>query len=133
MRMQAIINELGDAIPEVTDAWNAETGELKLTNEQLDKMVENYKNVAIQQAAMNAMQEVTNALVEAQISLEEGEASKSRLEERAKALEELKQLYLEMDNAYAQGMESYRENGTAADDEAERIAKLTELRDKDII
>ena len=89
MQMQAIIDQLGDSIPEITKAWNEETGELNLSNQELSTMVENYKNLAIQQAAMHAMQEVTNALIEANIALEEGQANSTILEQRKEGIEKL--------------------------------------------
>lgn len=124
MQMQAIIDELGDAIPEINDAWNSETGELKLTNEQLSAMVENYKEVAVQQAAMNAMQEVTNALVEAQIELEKGYAELDVMEKRKEGLEELQLAWGEFIAAYDDGSNFFKEDAEAM--KAQQLGLLDE-------
>ena len=55
-RITNIVNQLRDTVPELADAWNENTGELSLTNEQLVEYIKNAENAAKTKAYAEALQ-----------------------------------------------------------------------------
>ena len=105
-QMKAIVEQLGQYIPEIADAYNAETGALELTNGQIRDYIDNSKEKMATQAAEAAMQEMVNAQVEAGIKLEEAKGNLEKEEKRLQFLEELQRSY----NALAEEIRTVDEN-----------------------
>ena len=130
MQMQEIIDQLGTSIPEIAEAWDAETGKLNLQNKELDDMAQNYKDIMIQKAAMNSMQEITNQLVQANLDLEMGRAEAERLKEEKDALEELQAVYGEYQRQYFAGEMTAAK---AEEAKSDLVRKFTEACEDNII
>lgn len=105
-QMKTIVEQLGQYIPEIADAYNAETGALELTNGQIRDYIDNSKEKMATQAAEAAMQEMVNAQVEAGIKLEEAKGNLEKEEKRLQFLEELQRSY----NALAEEIRVVDEN-----------------------
>lgn len=105
-QMKTIVEQLGQYIPEIADAYNAETGALELTNGQIRDYIDNSKEKMATQAAEAAMQEMINAQVEAGIKLEEAKGNLEKEEKRLQFLEELQRSY----NALAEEIRVVDEN-----------------------
>lgn len=82
--MAAIVAELSQSIPELQGAYDSENDTLSVTNEELEKLVQNYQQTAVQQAVIAATQDLVNQKLEAQIQIDkardERDSTKSRLE-----------------------------------------------------
>lgn len=82
--MAAIVAELAQSIPELQGAYDSENDTLSVTNEELEKLVQNYQQTAVQQAVIAATQDLVNQKLEAQIQIDkardERDSTKSRLE-----------------------------------------------------
>ena len=55
--MAAIVDQLSQSIPELQGAYDSENDTLSVTNEELEKLVKNYQQTAVQQAVMAATQD----------------------------------------------------------------------------
>ncbi|MCD7736865.1 MAG: phage tail tape measure protein, partial [Lachnospiraceae bacterium] len=64
--MEQIVEQLSGSIPALASAYNAETGSLSLTNEQLQNYIDTQKETVITQAMLAANEDLINSLVDAQ-------------------------------------------------------------------
>lgn len=62
-----VVNQLKDTVPELASAWNEETGELSLTNEQLLQYVENAEKVIMAKAYSETLEELWRAVAESEL------------------------------------------------------------------
>lgn len=69
--MEQIIGRLSQSIPGLAGAYDAETGALKLTTDQIQQYIKAQKESVITQATLAANQELINSLVEAQTKYDE--------------------------------------------------------------
>lgn len=56
--MQALVKKLSQQVPELSEAYDAETGTLSLTNKQIEKKIKNYKKLYLVQAAQEDMEQL---------------------------------------------------------------------------
>lgn len=75
-----IVDRLKDSVPELTAAYDEETGSLKLSSQEIRNYVEAQKEAIVQQATLAANNDLINSLVEAQ----------SKYDEISKKIEEIK-------------------------------------------
>lgn len=68
-QIKRIVNELSSSIPELAEAYDKETGSIKLTNEQIEKLITNQKKQVMEAAAQKALDEVLEAQTIAYVEL----------------------------------------------------------------
>lgn len=86
--MAAIVDQLSQSIPELQGAYDSENDTLSVTNEELEKLVKNYQQTAVQQAVMAAAQDLVNQKLEAQVQIDKAEDQKKSVEARKKLLQD---------------------------------------------
>lgn len=64
--IKRISEQLKDKIPQIAAAYDDETGAIKLTNNQMDRLVKNYKRTALAAAAQSQLTEAAKEALEAQ-------------------------------------------------------------------
>lgn len=114
--MAAIVNELSQSIPELSGAYDTENDKLAVTNTQLEALVRNYQQTAVQQAVVAATQELVNQQLEAQVLLDKAQEQK----DRASARKQLLQDELDLN----QKITAERENGNWDSDYRTEALKL---------
>lgn len=77
--MAAIVDKLSESIPELAGAYDDENDKLSVTNDELEKLVENYQQTAIQQAVIAATQDLINESLAAQVQLDKAQEQKKSL------------------------------------------------------
>lgn len=86
--MAAIVDKLSESIPELAGAYDSENDKLNVTNDELEKLVKNYQDVAVQQALVKATQDLVNESLEAQKVKDQAEEQKKSVETRKKLLQD---------------------------------------------
>ena len=86
-KLAAIVDKLSESIPELAGAYDSENDKLNVTNEELEKLVKNYQDVAVQQALVKATQDLVNQSLEAQKVKDQAEEQKKSVETRKKLLQ----------------------------------------------
>lgn len=94
--MAAIVDKLSQSIPELAGAYDSENDKLSITNGELEKLVENYQQTAIQQAVVAATQDLINQSLEAQVQLDKAQKQKEITEERMELLEKERDLIVKL-------------------------------------
>ncbi len=69
--MKNIVNELSDDIPELAQKFDEETGSLKMTDEEMDKLYQTHKEYAMYLAHQDMFKEYCSQLAEVEIRMEE--------------------------------------------------------------
>lgn len=82
------VEELSDTIPELSEAWDEETGSINLSNKELTALMENQEAYIIQAAAIEAKNQLINEGFEKMLSAEK---AKSAVDELKKSLEEMEE------------------------------------------
>ncbi len=86
--MAAIVNELSQSIPELQGAYDSENDTLSVTNTELEKLVQNYQDTALQQALIAATQDLVNQKLEAQVQIDKAEKQKESVKARLDLLQQ---------------------------------------------
>ena len=68
-RMAEIVEELGGVVPELTSAFNAETGELKIQREEVEKLTEASKELRLAKAALTNQAKLDEDIAEVQLTI----------------------------------------------------------------
>lgn len=76
-QIKKIVEELSGSIPELAKAWDEESGSIKLTYDELTKLMENQEAYIVQQAALEAREETMKALYEAELNVAKAESAHS--------------------------------------------------------
>lgn len=94
--LQLIVQQLGETIPEVAEAYDAEAGKVNLTNSEIINLIGSTKELILTQAMQATQQENINALLEAQVQYDaakkkakESDQIVAFYQEQLDALEEL--------------------------------------------
>ena len=101
--MAAIVDKLSESIPELSGAYDSENDKLNVTNEELEKLVKNYQDVAVQQALVKATQDLVNQSLEAQKVKDQAEEQKEVVEKRLDLLKQELELNNKIQNERSQG------------------------------
>ena len=101
--MAAIVDKLSESIPELAGAYDSENDKLNVTNEELEKLVKNYQDVAVQQALVKATQDLVNQSLEAQKVKDQAEEQKEVVEKRLDLLKQELELNNRIQNERSQG------------------------------
>ena len=94
--MADIVDTLSLSIPELKGAYDEENDSLSVTNDELEKLVRNYKKTAVEQALITANQDLYNQQLEATKQLQAAEEQLKSIESRKKLLENERDLILEV-------------------------------------
>lgn len=94
--MASIVDTLSISIPELKGAYDEENDSLSVTNDELEKLVKNYKKTAVEQALITANQDLYNQQLEATKQIMEAEEQLKSTEARKKLLENERDLILEI-------------------------------------
>lgn len=94
--MASIVDKLSQSIPELAGAYDDENDKLSVTNDELEKLVENYQQTAIQQAVIAATQDLINESLAAQVQLDKAQEQKKNTEDRMELLEKERELIVKL-------------------------------------
>ena len=94
--MASIVDKLSQSIPELAGAYDDENDKLSVTNDELEKLVENYQQTAIQQAVIAATQDLINESLAAQEQLDKAQEQKKITEDRMELLEKERELIVKL-------------------------------------
>lgn len=94
--MADIVDTLSLSIPELKGAYDEENDSLSVTNDELEKLVRNYKKTAVEQALITANQDLYNQQLEATKQLQAAEEQLKSTEARKKLLENERDLIYEI-------------------------------------
>ena len=121
-RLKAIVDELGQSIPELAAAYDEETGKVNLTSGAIKELIDSKRSLMIANAQEAAAQELVTKQMDALIALEQGKAGLENLQAKADLYENVQQKLGDMVEA-----EKQAQDGSGF--EAER-AKLVEMLNK---
>lgn len=120
VKITHMVDTLGDSVDGLADAWNAETGELTASKEQLEAWFDTAKEVAMYTALQDALQELYDAW---------GQAAVTQVQAQS-ALNEAYKEYGDVTGQYFDNFEDweayYLETGQQADGLAEKIYTLSD-------
>ncbi len=85
--MKGIVDQLAEDIPELADAYNAETGALNITKDALDGIITKRKEYALAVASQDALQDLAKQVVDAENMITE---TQKKIESRTEHLQNLK-------------------------------------------
>ena len=68
-QLKRIVDELSETIPELAEAYDDETGSINLTNQEIEKLIDNQKAQVMQASAQAALEKVYQAQFDATLSL----------------------------------------------------------------
>ena len=94
--MADIVDTLSLSIPELKGTYDEEKDSLSVTNDELEKLVRNYKKTAVEQALITANQDLYNQQLEATKQLQAAEEQLKSTEARKKLLENERDLIYEI-------------------------------------
>lgn len=93
--LRTIVGELSQQIPEISDAYDEEAGKVKMTNEQIRDLIENQKELLIQNAVNQAAQDLMNQMLDAEVNKMRAEeamqAAADATKEAQKTIDELQE------------------------------------------
>lgn len=123
MKIDTMINTMGDSVGDLASAWNSETGELTASREQLEKWFDVAKDVAMYNALQDAIQELYSAWGDAAVNATKAQSAMTA------ALQE----YGDATGKYFDNFDDweayYLETGQQADGLAESIYALHDEQD----
>lgn len=96
-RMNAIVSELSESVPQLAEAYDEETASINLSSKAIAALMDNEKEYLMQQAAMKAKAEAMEALMQAELNVAKAESAvndaetnlKEAMEKRRKASEDM--------------------------------------------
>lgn len=88
VEIKRISEQLKDKIPQIAAAYDDETGAIKLTNNQMDKLVKNYRRTALAAAAQSQLTEAGKEALEAQERLNDAKAKEKECDDKNRKAQE---------------------------------------------
>lgn len=101
IRLKQVVDELGQSIPELSAAYDEETGKVNLSNEAIQRLTQSKAEEARQTALLAASQEAMNALVKAEAELEVARGKFENVQNRVNFYQEYKAALEEASDALA--------------------------------
>lgn len=118
-QIKRIVNELSDSIPELAAAYDEETGSIKLTNEEIEKLITNQKKQVMEAAAQKALDEVLEAQTIAYVELTKAQDGLTEAQEKWNArVDEL----LGPNHQLVETLQDYKDITGYTDDELEDLS-----------
>lgn len=85
-QVSQIVAELGGRVPELTDAWDEQTGTLKLTRDEINNLINAQEDYARQQVLIKARSEAYEALYTAELNAAKAQGQLNSLFDKASEL-----------------------------------------------
>ena len=137
-QLKEIVSDLAGSIPELSAAFDEESGSINLTNEEIADLIDNQEELIRQQAAMEARKEAYSALYDAELNKKMADDAVAEAE---KAYDEIKKLndetkglswgwwgkYADEESAAKKAVESARKQQEEANATQEEAQKLYDL------
>lgn len=81
-QLKRIVDELSDTIPELAAAYDEETGSISLTNQEIEKLLDNQKAQVMQASAQEALEKVYQAQFDATLALTQAQDGMTEAQKR---------------------------------------------------
>lgn len=81
-QLKRIVDELSDTIPELAAAYDEETGSISLTNQEIEKLLDNQKAQVMQASAQEALEKVYQAQFDATLALTQAQDGLTEAQKR---------------------------------------------------
>ena len=91
-QLKAVVEELGEVIPEIAAAYDEEAGKVDLADESIRNLISSKKELLIAEAAENAARDVAKAVVDAEMQVKQAEEQKALIQDRIDLLQEEKEM-----------------------------------------
>ena len=132
--MRTIVGELAQTIPQLADAYDEETGKLKLTNDEIDKYVDNCEAQMLATAKKQATQELYNGLLKEEGNLLKAQEADQVAKDNVYSIMSQKSALEDLWGTYEKLQEQQQKafaNGQDTTEIGEQMAKVSEeLSDK---
>lgn len=118
-QLKRIVDELSDTIPELAAAYDEETGSISLTNQEIEKLLDNQKAQVMQASAQEALEKVYQAQFDATLALTQAQDG---LTEAQKRWNERVDEALGPNHQVVESLQDYYDITGNTDDELEDLA-----------
>ena len=118
-QLKRIVAELSDTIPELAAAYDEETGSISLTNQEIEKLLDNQKAQVMQASAQEALEKVYQAQFDATLALTQAQDG---LTEAQKRWNERVDEALGPNHQVVESLQDYYDITGNTDDELEDLA-----------
>lgn len=118
-QLKRIVAELSDTIPELAAAYDEETGSISLTNQEIEKLLDNQKAQVMQASAQEALEKVYQAQFDATLALTQAQDG---LTEAQKRWNERVDETLGPNHQVVESLQDYYDITGNTDDELEDLA-----------
>ena len=118
-QLKRIVDELSDTIPELAAAYDEETGNISLTNQEIEKLLDNQKAQVMQASAQEALEKVYQAQFDATLALTQAQDG---LTEAQKRWNERVDEALGPNHQVVESLQDYYDITGNTDDELEDLA-----------
>ena len=118
-QLKRIVAELSDTIPELAAAYDEETGSISLTNQEIEKLLDNQKAQVMQASAQEALEKVYQAQFDATLALTQ---TQDGLTEAQKRWNERVDEALGPNHQVVESLQDYYDITGNTDDELEDLA-----------
>lgn len=118
-QLKRIVAELSDTIPELAAAYDEETGSISLTNQEIEKLLDNQKAQVMQASAKEALEKVYQAQFDATLALTQAQDG---LTEAQKRWNERVDEALGPNHQVVESLQDYYDITGNTDDELEDLA-----------
>lgn len=118
-QLKRIVDELSDTIPELAAAYDEETGSINLTNQEIEKLLDNQKAQVMQASAQEALEKVYQARFDATLALTQAQDG---LTEAQKRWNERVDEALGPNHQVVESLQDYYDITGNTDDELEDLA-----------
>ena len=117
-QIKRIVQDLSESIPQLADAWDEESGSIKLTNEQITALIGNQEAYIIQSAAIEAKEESMKALFEAEMNVAKAESAYNEAAQKSDEVIKKNNESIESTGIAIDGYEYKLSRAMATEDEA---------------
>lgn len=117
-QIKRIVQDLSESIPQLADAWDEESGSIKLTNEQITALIGNQEAYIIQSAAIEAKEESMKALFEAEMNVAKAESAYNEAAQKSDEVIKKNNESIESTGIAIDGYEYKLSRALATEDEA---------------
>ncbi len=119
-RLKEIVNQLSADIPELTNAYNEESGKVELSDNAIKNLISTKKELLVVNAMEAAMQEEANTLAESTVVLEKAKIAAEAANEERDYWEGLNQSLMELNDTWVHG----DFNGESLNEYVDRVGNI---------
>lgn len=135
-QVKTIVEELSSSIPALAEAWDEETQSLNLSNEAIERLIENQEELARQDAMLEARTAAYKAQADAQINLAMAQSAlKQSIKEVNEAHGTSFSTWMEVVDYYSKGgvaIDKYQKNVAAANQEVIKAQSAVETSNEQL-